>query len=102
MTEAGFGPDAGTSLPHGSFSPSSPTTLIGDYSQYVPLSVQNQTKERGFDFVDSSGPIFSMYMEMAEKEDKKMAESWQADAGDILVFVRHYLLVLCFKLTRWL
>ncbi|KAN0140608.1 hypothetical protein V8E53_001817, partial [Lactarius tabidus] len=37
-------------------------------------------------FVDSSGPIFSMYMEMAEEEDKKMAESWQADADGILIF----------------
>jgi hypothetical protein len=48
------------------------------------------TQER---FVDSSGPIFSMYLEMAEEEDKKMAESWKADADGILVFVRLYLLV---------
>ena len=33
-----------------------------------------------------------MYMEMAEEEDKKMAESWKADAEGILVFVRLYLL----------
>ena len=101
MTEAGFGLDAGTSLPHGSLSPSSPATLIGDDRKDAPLSAQNQTWQRGFDFVDSSGPIFSMYMEMAEEEDKKMAESWKADAEGILVFVRHYLLVLYFKLTRW-
>ena len=100
MTEAGFGPDTGTSLPHGSFSPSSPATLIGGDRQYVPLSAQNQTWQRGFDFVDSSGPIFSMYMEMAEEEDKKMADSWKADAEGILVFVRHYILVLCFKLIH--
>ena len=31
-----------------------------------------------------------MYMEMAEEEDKKLAESWKADAEGILVFVRHY------------
>ena len=66
------------------------------------MSAQNQTWRRGFDFVDSSGPIFAMYMEMAEEEDKKLAESWKADAEGILVFVRHYLLVLCFKLTHWL
>ena len=29
-----------------------------------------------------------MYIEMAEEEDKKMAESWKADADGILVFVR--------------
>ena len=42
-------------------------------------------------FVDSSGPIFSMYLQMAEDEDKKMAEGWKADADGILIFVRHYL-----------
>jgi hypothetical protein len=36
-----------------------------------------------------------MYMEMAEEEDKKLAESWQADADGILIFVRFYLLALC-------
>ena len=35
-----------------------------------------------------------MYMEMAEEEDKKLAESWKADAEGILVFVRCNLLVL--------
>ena len=36
-----------------------------------------------------------MYMEMAEEEDKKLAESWQADADGILIFVRLYFLVPC-------
>jgi hypothetical protein len=90
MTEAGIGLDAGTSLPHGSSSPFSPITPIGDRQ---PLSAQNQTRWGGFDFVDSSGPIYSMYMEMAEEEDKKMTESWKADAEGILVFVRLHLLV---------
>ena len=40
-----------------------------------------------------------MYMEMAEEEDKKMAESWKADAEGILVFVRLYILVPCFAPT---
>jgi hypothetical protein len=39
-----------------------------------------------------------MYLEMAEEEDKKMAESWKADAEGILVFVRLHLLVSCFTL----
>ena len=34
-----------------------------------------------------------MYMEMAEEEDKKLAESWKADADGILIFVRLYFLV---------
>ncbi|KAH9054795.1 hypothetical protein EDB87DRAFT_1418172 [Lactarius vividus] len=37
-------------------------------------------------FVDGSEPIFSMYMEMASEEDKKMAEGWKADADGILIF----------------
>ena len=36
-----------------------------------------------------------MYMEMAEEEDKKLAESWKADADGILIFVRLYLLAPC-------
>jgi hypothetical protein len=43
--------------------------------------------------------MFSMYMEMAEEEDKKMAESWKADAEGVLVFVRFYLLILFFAPT---
>ena len=38
-----------------------------------------------------------MYLEMAEEEDKKLAESWKADAEGILVFVRrNRLSTLCF------
>ena len=29
-----------------------------------------------------------MYFEMASEEDKKMVESWKADADGILIFVR--------------
>jgi hypothetical protein len=64
--------------------------------QYPPRSPQNQAPKIESGFIDSSGPIFSMYLGMAEEEDEKMAESWKADAEGILVFVRLYLLVLCF------
>ncbi|KAN0140596.1 hypothetical protein V8E53_001805, partial [Lactarius tabidus] len=37
-------------------------------------------------FIDGSGPIFSMYLEMAGEEDKKMVEGWKADADGILIF----------------
>ena len=36
-----------------------------------------------------------MYLDMAEEEDKKMADSWKADADGILIFVRLCLLVPC-------
>jgi hypothetical protein len=51
------------------------------------------------DFVDGSGHIFSMYLEMATEEDKKMAENWKDDADGILIFVRRYLFLASFMLT---
>ncbi|KAH9057254.1 hypothetical protein EDB87DRAFT_1833270 [Lactarius vividus] len=56
---------------------------IGDYP---PQSVQNQASHGVSNFVDGSGPIFSMYLEMASEEDKKMADGWKADADGILIF----------------
>ena len=77
-------------------SPSSPTTPIGDDQYDTPQWAQSRASqpEGHSDFVDGSGPIFSMYLEMAEEEDKKMAESWKADAEGTLVFVHLSLLVL--------
>ncbi|KAN0140611.1 hypothetical protein V8E53_001820 [Lactarius tabidus] len=40
-----------------------------------------------------------MYLETAKEEDKEMAESWEADAEGILVFVHLYLLAPCFTPT---
>ncbi|KAN0139070.1 hypothetical protein V8E53_003072 [Lactarius tabidus] len=56
------------------------------HNQYPPQSAQNQPLNGVSDFVDGSGPIFSMYLEMATEEDKKMAENWKADADGILIF----------------
>ena len=77
-------------------------TPIGDDQYYPPQWAQNRASqpEGQSDFVDGSGPIFSMYLEMAEEEDKKMAESWKADAEGILVFVRLYILVPWFILNH--
>ncbi|KAH9017481.1 hypothetical protein EDB83DRAFT_186726 [Lactarius deliciosus] len=58
---------------------------IGDY-QYPPQLAQNHASNGVSNFVDGSGPIFSMYLEMATEEDKKMAEAWKADADGILIF----------------
>ncbi|KAF8263946.1 hypothetical protein EI94DRAFT_537389 [Lactarius quietus] len=62
--------------------------VAGDY-QYPPesaASAQSQAPHGGSNFVDGSGPIFSMYLEMASEEDKKKAENWKADADGILIF----------------
>ncbi|KAI0296135.1 hypothetical protein B0F90DRAFT_1747545, partial [Multifurca ochricompacta] len=40
-------------------------------------------------FADSSGPTFTMYLNLANEQDEKAAESWKADADGILVFVSH-------------
>jgi hypothetical protein len=60
---------------------------MGD-DQYPPQSAQNQAPNGASNFADGSGPIFSMYLEMATEEDKKMVENWKADADGILIFVR--------------
>jgi hypothetical protein len=55
---------------------------------HLPQSAQNQTSSDVSNFSDGSWRIFSMYLERAKEEDEKTAESWQADANGILVFVR--------------
>ena len=64
-----------------------PSAQIGD-GHHLPQSVQNPAPNDLSNFVDGSGPIFSMYMEMATEEDKKIVENWKADADGILIFVR--------------
>lgn len=52
---------------------------------------QHQMLQGESNFSDGSGHLFTMYNEMAGEEDKKMAESWKADADGILVFVSFFL-----------
>jgi hypothetical protein len=72
---------------------------MGDH-QYPPQSAQNQASQGFSNFVDGSGHIFSMYLEMATEEDKKMVENWKADADGILIFVRHFYLLISCQLTQ--
>lgn len=58
----------------------------GPGDRYPPQSTQSQTSQGESNFSDGSGALFTMYNEMSEEEDKKMAESWKADADGILVF----------------
>ncbi|KAN0139098.1 hypothetical protein V8E53_003100 [Lactarius tabidus] len=62
-----------------------PNAETGDH-QYPPQSAPNQASRNVSDFVDGSGHIFSMYLDMATEEDKKMVENWKADADGILIF----------------
>ncbi|KAN0140475.1 hypothetical protein V8E53_001684 [Lactarius tabidus] len=62
-----------------------PNIEIG-IDQYPPQSAPNQASRNVSDFADGSGHIFSMYLDMATEEDKKMVENWKADADGILIF----------------
>ncbi|KAI0293701.1 hypothetical protein B0F90DRAFT_1761324 [Multifurca ochricompacta] len=53
---------------------------------YPPQPAPNRVQQEESNYVDGSGPLFSMYVEMTGEEDKKLAESWKADADGILVF----------------
>jgi hypothetical protein len=37
---------------------------------------------------DSSDPLFTMYSQYAEDDDKNMTERWTKDADGIIIFVR--------------
>ena len=41
---------------------------------------------QGTNFGDSAGPLFYMYSKISE-EDNKMAERWQKEAEEIIIFV---------------
>ncbi|KAF8265174.1 hypothetical protein EI94DRAFT_371143 [Lactarius quietus] len=75
-----------TQPPHETMINLSDTGIGASNDQYPPQSTQNQALHSLSNFVDGSGPIFSMYLEMATEEDKKMAENWKADADGILIF----------------
>jgi hypothetical protein len=54
--------------------------------------IEQNDQEQQSEFADSSGPFFTMYREMTEEEDNKMAERWQKDAEGIIIFVSPCLL----------
>ena len=63
-------------------------TLSFFSSHCIGSSRDKPKSEEHPNFSDGSGPIFNMYMKMAEQEDDKMARRWQKDADGILIFVR--------------
>jgi hypothetical protein len=82
------------------FSPASLAQIGEDLSRpQLAQLAPNPASYSASNFVDGSGQIFSMYLEMATEEDKRMVENWKADADGILIFVRLSLLVSCFRLT---
>ena len=87
-------PDAGIgtiTLPHSRHCHLPPASTDGGHL-YPPQSAPAQAPQVVPKFSDGSSHIFSMYLDMAKEEDKKMTENWKADADGIFVFVRLSLL----------
>jgi hypothetical protein len=59
------------------------------------LLYQPETLQGGWGFTDPSGPLFSMYLNRAERQgkDKKMTDRWKADADGIRIFVSGHITV---------
>jgi len=68
--------------------PCSPSELstVGTNNGW-PRFASSQPSQAESNFGDRSGPLFSIYSGIAEKDDNKRAERWQRDAQGILVFV---------------
>ncbi|KAI0246141.1 hypothetical protein BJV78DRAFT_1286710 [Lactifluus subvellereus] len=71
---------------HSALPPSTSCSLIAGHRN-VPQSAQNPTRQGQSNFSDGSGPLFNMYVKMAEEEDNKLADRWQKDADGILIFL---------------
>ena len=54
----------------------------------MPSSVPSGEPQAESSYTDGSGALFSMYLDRAEEEDRRVVERWKGDADGILVFVR--------------
>jgi len=66
----------------------------GPVSEPEPAPVTPLPSKKKANFGDSSGPLFSLYSDIADEEDQKMADRWQQDAKDILIFVSSHVAIL--------
>src|SRR5437899_2493590 len=64
-----------------------PLAPLTPHLGHPPHPGQNNPPQEESGFADSSGPLFSMYLQLAGEEDKKMTENWKGDADGILIFV---------------
>jgi hypothetical protein len=78
------------------------TRIARNLDRGGPQSAQHLSSHghSGSGFSDGSGPIFKMYVDMAEKEDNKMAERWQKDADGILIFVSDHISLHCVECSE--
>ncbi|KAH9056366.1 hypothetical protein EDB87DRAFT_1687585 [Lactarius vividus] len=52
----------------------------------VPLPASSGESQAESSYTDGSGALFTMYLDRAEEEDRRVAERWKGDADGILVF----------------
>jgi hypothetical protein len=50
----------------------------------VPIAQEDQ---------DNDSEMWNMYMDEVNEEDSRITDAWKEDAGSIVVFVSHYLLI---------
>jgi hypothetical protein len=74
-------------------------TVDGHLEQ--PPSPSNQSFHGETKFDDSSGPLFTLYSRITEKEDNTMVQRWQKDAEGIIIFVRQRSWALPLR-THWM
>ncbi len=61
--------------------------FIAEVHHGWPRSASNQPSQADSNFGNGSGPLFTIYSKIAEKDDDKRVERWQRDAQGILIFV---------------
>ncbi|KAH8987567.1 hypothetical protein EDB86DRAFT_2832266 [Lactarius hatsudake] len=54
----------------------------------LPVDSDKQNAQRGENYGDSSGKLWTMYLNETEKEDKEITENWKVDTEGILVFLK--------------
>ena len=68
--------------------PTNLTEHAADGHRYRPYAAEIHTSQEEPKFMDSSGPVFRMYLKKAEDEDNNITGSLQRDAEGIRLFVR--------------
>jgi hypothetical protein len=60
--------------------------VIGSH-HYMANAVQHQTSEGLSWLSDGAGPLFAMYVKIAEEQERKRVELLRGDTDQLLVFV---------------
>jgi hypothetical protein len=68
--------------------PSLTVIVDGQSNQHPSAPFQPPHEKVDANVGDSSGTVFTLYSNIVEDDDNKMAERWQKDADGIIIFVR--------------